>query len=50
MIQDLSVPRLRQIMKAHFEQKSATELYHVLSALYQEASKSPQDFLVRALN
>ena len=30
-------------MKARFKQKSATELY-------QEASESPQDFLVRALN
>ena len=42
--------RLRQIMKAHFKQKSATELYQELSVLHQEASESPQDFLVRALN
>ena len=41
---------LRQIMKAHFKQKSATELYQELSVLHQEASESPQDFLVRALN
>ena len=50
MIQDLSLSRLRQIMKAHFKQKSATELYQELSVLHQEASESPQDFLVRALN
>ena len=50
MIQDLSLSRLRQLMKAHFKQKSATELYQELSVLHQEASESPQDFLVRALN
>ena len=50
MIQDLSLSRLRQIMKAHFKQTSATELYQELSVLHQEASESPQDFLVRALD
>ena len=50
MIQDLSLPRLRQIVKSHFKQKSATELYQELSVLRQEANESPQDFLVRALN
>ena len=37
-------------MKAHFKQKSATELYQELSVLHQQAGESPQDFLVRALN
>jgi len=37
-------------MKAHFKQKSATELYEEISVLHQEASESPQDFLVQALN
>ena len=50
MIKDLSLSRLRQIMKAHFKQKSATELYQELSVLHQQAGESPQDFLVRALN
>ena len=50
MIQDLSLSRLRQIMKAHFKQKSATDLYQELSVLHREANESPQDFLVRALN
>ena len=49
MIRDLSLSRERQIMKAHFKQKSA-ELYQELSVLHQEASESPQDFLERALN
>ena len=50
MIEDLSPSRLRHIMKAHFKQKSATELYQELSVLHQHVSESPQDFLVRALN
>ena len=50
MIEDLSLSRLRQLMKAHFKQKSATELYQELPVLHQQAGESPQDFLVRALN
>ena len=50
MIEDLSLSRLRQIMKAHFKQKSATELYQELSVFHQQAGESPQDFLVRASN
>lgn len=50
MVEDLSLSRLRQIMKAHFKQKSATELYQELSVLHQQAGESPQDFLVRAVN
>ena len=45
MIQDLSLSHLRQIMKSHFKQKSATELYQELSVLRQEPNESPQDFL-----
>ena len=37
-------------MKAHFKQKSGTELYQELSNLHQEASEPPQDFLVRAIS
>jgi len=50
MIQDLSLSRLKHNIKFHFKQKSAKELYQELSVLHQEASESPQDFLVRALN
>ena len=45
MIEDLSLSRLRQIMKAHFKQKSATELYQELSVLHQQAGESPSLFL-----
>lgn len=44
MIEDLSLSRLRQIMKAHFKQKSATELYQELSVLHQQAGESPPRF------
>ena len=37
-------------MKAHFKQKSASELYQELPVLHQEASEPSQDFLVRVLN
>jgi len=50
MIENLSLSRLKQIMKSHFKQTSATELYQELSVLHQKASESPQDFHVRALN
>ena len=50
MIQGLTLTRLRLIMKAHFKQKSGTELYHELSNLHQEASETPQDFLAPAMS
>ena len=50
MIRDLTLTRLRLIMKAHFKQKSGTELYQELSNLRQETSETPQDFLVRAMS
>ena len=50
MIQDLTLTRLRLIMKAHFKQKSGTELYQELSNLRQETSETPRDFLVRAMS
>ena len=50
MIQDLTLVRLKQIMKAHFKQKSGTELYQELSVIHQETNESSQDFLIRAMN
>ena len=50
MIRDLTLTRLRLIMKAHFKQKSGTELYQELSNLRQETNETPQDFLVRAMS
>ena len=50
MTQDLTLTRLRLIMKAHFKQKSGTELYQELSNLRQETSETPKDFVVRAMS
>ena len=47
MIQDLSLSRLRQIMKAHFKQKSATELYQELSVLHQVSPKAADYFCIK---
>ena len=41
---------LRQILRAHYKEKSATELYSELCQLSQHTKESPTDFLLRALN
>ena len=46
MIQDLTLTRLHLMMKAHFKQKSGTELYQELSNLRQETSETPQIIFV----
>ena len=50
MMPGLSLPRLTQILRAHYKQKSATELYQELSAISQGQKESPQDFLIRAMD
>ena len=46
----LTLPSLRRIVRAHFQEKEATELYKQLSQLTQEPKESPQAFLLRALD
>lgn len=46
---DLTLPRLRRILRSHYQEKSATEPYRQLSTLVQEPQESPQNFLIRAL-
>lgn len=50
MQSDLSLSRLKQLLRAHFKQKSGTALYQELSVMCQDVSESPQDFLIRAMN
>ena len=50
MVTDLSLARLRQILRAHYKQKSGTELYQELSGLCQASKESAQDFLIGAMN
>lgn len=47
---NISLPVLRRILRAHFQEKGATELYHKLSNLSQDPKESAQSFLVRALD
>ena len=44
MIKDVTLTRLRLILKAHLKQTSGTELYQELSNLRQEASETPKIF------
>ncbi|XP_038055448.1 uncharacterized protein LOC119727584 [Patiria miniata] len=46
----LTLPVLRHILRAHYQEKDATELYHRLSRLAQDSKESAQSFLVRALD
>ena len=46
---DLTLPRLLQILRTHFKEKSATELYQELSTMTQEPGEDANKFLIRAL-
>ena len=48
-IQDLTLPKLRKILRFHYHEKSATELYQILANITQEPKEDPQSFLIRAL-
>lgn len=50
MMSGLSLSRLKQILRAHFKEKSATELYQELAQSCQGPKESAQDFLIRAMN
>lgn len=47
---DITLPKLRRILRSHYQEKGATELYHELSSLTQAPKETPQEFLVRALS
>ena len=49
-LSDLTLPRLRRILRSHFQEKSASDLYRQLSSLVQEPQENPQSFLIRALD
>ena len=48
-IKSLSLSDLRQILRSHYCEKSATEAYQELTNVVQESSETPQNFLMRAL-
>ena len=41
---------INKILRAHFQEKNASELYTSLTNLVQNANEEPQNFLLRALN
>ncbi len=47
---DLTLVRLRKILRFHFHEKNATELYQMLTNITQQPNEDPQAFLMRALN
>ena len=49
-LESLTLPRLRRILRSHYQEKSATELYRQLSTLVQEPQEGSQSFLIRALD
>ena len=49
-MKEVTLPKLRQMLRAHYKQKSGTELFQELTTMYQLPRESPQDFLVRALD
>ena len=46
---ELTLPKLRKIIRFHFHEKNATELYQLLTNLAQEPKEDSQSFLMRAL-
>jgi hypothetical protein len=47
--QNLTFPKLRKIIRFHFQEKSATELYQSLANITQHPKEDPHTFLIRAL-
>ncbi len=46
----LTLPTLRCILRSHFQEKSATELYKQLASEVQHSKETPQSFLMRVLD
>eukprot|EP00794_Sanderia_malayensis_P020673 gene20673-22711_t len=49
-VHDLTLPRLRQILRAHYKEKSGTQLYQELATVFQSVKETPEAFLLRALD
>ena len=47
---DLELARLRKVLRSHYQEKGATEVYQLLSSAVQKAGETLQDFLVRLLD
>ena len=47
---DLSLAKLRRILRVHYREKAASEVYQQLAAVCQQSNESSQQFLLRALH
>ncbi|XP_072048272.1 uncharacterized protein [Amphiura filiformis] len=46
----LSLAQVKRVLRSHYQEQAATELYHELTAARQEKSETPQEFVMRALD
>ena len=49
-MRETGLPTVIKIIRAHYQEKNASELYASLSSLVQTPNEEPQNFLLRALN
>ena len=47
--QDLTLPKIRKIIRSHFMEKTSTELYQELATISQGPKEDPQTFLIHCL-
>lgn len=47
---NLTLPILRRILRAHYQERGATELYKQLTSEVQSSKENPQSFIVRCLD
>ena len=49
-LNDLSLAKLRRILRVLYREKAASEVYQQLATVCQQSNESPQQFLLRALD
>ncbi|CAI5669819.1 unnamed protein product, partial [Oreochromis niloticus] len=48
--ENLTSPALRRILRSHYQEKGATELYKQLTSEVQSSKETPQNFLIRTMD
>ncbi len=49
-LRGLTLPNLRRILRSHYQERGATELYKQLMSEVQDSKETPQNFLIRVLD
>ena len=49
-MKEVTLSKLRQMLRAHYKQKSGPELFQEVTTMYQSPRESPQNFLVRTVD